>query len=62
MKEIQIRIGVDEVSNQIVTLQKVTGYNKESINDNFEILGILQNLCFLQNEKMKVLGRKNLKE
>lgn len=57
MKELIIQVRINEHDDKVATLIQKNGFEIKSIEDNFQILGILQNLCFIQNEKLKELQR-----
>lgn len=61
MKGIKIQVAVDEVSGKILTQREFVGYDSENIHHQLEILGIMDNLIDLQKEKLKTLGRKEIK-
>lgn len=52
MKQIKLQIVIDD-NNRIATAQKCIGYSKTNLSDQLEILGILQNLVILQQEKLR---------
>ena len=49
---------IDNDRNKIASLETVSGYSKDSIEDNYTIIGILDNLKQLHLEKLKILMRK----
>lgn len=57
MKEINWKVRIAE--GKIATLEEANGFDKESIEDNLEIIGILENLKALHLEKLKVLFKKS---
>jgi hypothetical protein len=57
MKQIKIVIAISE--DKIATAQKFIGYSETKISDQLEILGILQNLVRLQQDKLNKLDIKN---
>jgi len=58
MKKIVWEIMIDNDRNKIASLETVSGYSKDSIEDNYTIIGILDNLKQLHLEKLKILMRK----
>ena len=60
MKELKIVVRID--NGKIGTIQHATGYNKTNIHDQLEILGILENLKRIQEEKLKTLGTGTIKK
>jgi len=60
MKEIQIVIRIDEKSGKIATAWKTSSYSSESISDQFEIMGILENTKNIISDKIKKLMEKKL--
>jgi len=58
MKEINIKIVIDEETGKIATVKKVIGFNNNSISHQFEILGILDNLMSIQRDKIKILDKR----
>lgn len=59
MKKIIFEIRVDELGNRIATAWKTDGYARESICDNLEIIGILDNTKNLINDRIKTLMERN---
>ena len=57
MKTIKIQTVIKE--GKIATARKFEGYNDNDISDQFEILGIMENLVEIQKDKIKTLGRKS---
>jgi hypothetical protein len=54
-KDIKIRIVFNEKDDKIATAINIKGLDKNSLTDQFTLLGILENLVDLQKEKLKVL-------
>ena len=54
MKALKIIVALEE--GKVLTTIKTNGFSKESISDQLEILGILENLKQLQTEKIKKLA------
>ncbi|MFW6129993.1 MAG: hypothetical protein ACOC56_02340 [Atribacterota bacterium] len=59
MKKIRIEIRMNDCDDKIATAIQTEGYNKESITDQFEILGIFENLKNQQQEKVETLFRQS---
>lgn len=57
MKQIEIKVIVKD--NKMASAFITKGYDKNSISDNLEILGILENLTDIHKSKLKKLGLKN---
>jgi len=53
MKQIKIQIGINE--GKIATKREFEGYDENNISDQFEVLGIMENLMEIQKERIKVL-------
>ena len=61
MKGITIQIVVDENSGKIATAMKTDGYSSESVCDQLELLGLMENTKNVINNKIKVLMDKVVK-
>jgi len=61
MKSVQIEIRVDEKTGRIATAWKANGYSTESITDQLELLGLMENTKNIINNKIKVLLEKKIK-
>jgi len=59
MKEINIKIVIDEETGKIATGKQMKGYNQNSISHQFEILGIMQNLVEVQQQKLRTLAQRS---
>jgi len=57
MKQINIKIIIDEATGKIATGKKVEGFEPNNISHQFELLGIFDNLMTIQREKIKTLGQ-----
>ena len=55
MKQIKIEIRLNDEDDKIATALETSGYNKNKISDQFEVLGILENLVDIQKDKIKKL-------
>lgn len=57
MKTINIKVGINEETEQIATVIETIGFGKRGISKELEVLGALQNVVELQKEKIKTKKR-----
>jgi len=58
MKKISWEVAIDNERNKVGTIETVKGFDKNSLEDNYTIIGILDNLKQLHLDKLKTLLRK----
>lgn len=58
MKHLIIEIGISE--DKQATFLKVKGYSKDSLSDQLEIIGILENIKQQQLDKIKTMAQKSI--
>lgn len=60
MKKIKIEIIVDDITGKIGTVWETTGWTRESISDMLELVGLMENMKSLIQDKIKLIGAKSL--
>jgi len=60
MKQVLINIGIDDGGKMGIAIN-TKGYERGKMSSELELLGLFQNLVNMQSEKIKTLGRKELK-
>ena len=53
MKNLKIEVGIND--DKVATAIKTSGYSNDSISDQFELLGIVENIKNIINERIKKL-------
>lgn len=56
MRIINIKIVLDEVEEKIATAIETTGYDSKVLTDQFELLGIIENLKSIIQQRIKKLA------
>jgi len=60
MKELNIKIRVDEETGKIGTAWKTNGYSRDNISDLLELIGVVENFKGILTDKIKTFGTKAL--
>jgi len=55
MKKVTFEILIDEKNNKLATAWKCDGYSRDSVTDNLELIGILENAKILINERLQTI-------
>lgn len=55
MKRLQIEVRIDDSDGKIATAIKDEGFNKDSISNQLELLGIIENIKSIINSRIKEL-------
>lgn len=60
MKKIHIEIMFDDKEQKVMTIFNTEGYAKNKLGDQFEIIGVLENMKIIIQDRIKVLLDKQL--